>query len=120
MSIYIRLESKFKCEYFTQTINLYFQCTGEAMYVDDLPEYPDQLYGAFVKSTVANATVQTIDTTEAMVGMMLMMLLVVLIMLMTTMTTTIISKLSIPKYVHIQHHCVFLYEYALRVPVSSR
>ncbi|XP_060599195.1 uncharacterized protein LOC132752826 [Ruditapes philippinarum] len=42
------------------------QCTGEAEYTDDLPAYPGQLHAAFVTSTQANATVQSIDTADAL------------------------------------------------------
>ncbi|KAK3581554.1 hypothetical protein CHS0354_031894 [Potamilus streckersoni] len=42
------------------------QVTGEAVYIDDLPAYPNQLYAAFFISTVGNAKIQSIDTSGAM------------------------------------------------------
>lgn len=43
------------------------QATGEAVYMDDIPAYPDQLEAAFVLSTVGNAKLGTIDASEALV-----------------------------------------------------
>ncbi|KAL3841843.1 hypothetical protein ACJMK2_019942 [Sinanodonta woodiana] len=42
------------------------QVTGEAVYIDDMPTYPNQLYAAFFISTVGNAKIQSIDTSAAM------------------------------------------------------
>ncbi|KAK3581553.1 hypothetical protein CHS0354_031893 [Potamilus streckersoni] len=42
------------------------QVTGEAVYIDDIPAYPNQLYAAFFVSTVGNAKIQGIDTSGAM------------------------------------------------------
>ena len=53
--------------YFFLLTNLYFQCTGEAEYTDDVPPQPGQLYGSFVKSSQGNAKIQHMDTSAAMV-----------------------------------------------------
>nr|BAS67018.1 aldehyde oxidase [Penaeus japonicus]BBC28100.1 aldehyde oxidase [Penaeus japonicus] len=42
------------------------QISGEAVYLDDVPALPNELHGAFVQSTEANARISSIDTTEAM------------------------------------------------------
>ncbi|XP_045620965.1 LOW QUALITY PROTEIN: uncharacterized protein [Procambarus clarkii] len=42
------------------------QISGEAVYLDDVPLLHNELHGAFVQSTVANAKVKSIDTSEAL------------------------------------------------------
>ena len=42
------------------------QCTGEAIYVNDIPEIPGELHAAFVYSTIANCDLDTVDPTEAL------------------------------------------------------
>lgn len=42
--------------------------SGEAEYVNDIPPRPDELYGAFVLSTVAKADLVSIDPSEALVS----------------------------------------------------
>lgn len=42
------------------------QCTGEAIYTDDIPTCPDELHAAFVYSTVANCELDTVDISDAM------------------------------------------------------
>ncbi|XP_060068194.1 uncharacterized protein LOC132548355 isoform X2 [Ylistrum balloti] len=42
------------------------QTSGKAMYINDLPSKPQELHAAFVCSTVANATLQSMDATEAL------------------------------------------------------
>ena len=46
---------------------LYLQACGEAVYIDDIPEFPGQLEAAFVLSTVGNAKLASIDASEALV-----------------------------------------------------
>ncbi|XP_076048889.1 uncharacterized protein LOC143029787 [Oratosquilla oratoria] len=41
------------------------QCTGEAEYVDDMPELPGELHAAFVLSKQANATLDIVDPSQA-------------------------------------------------------
>lgn len=48
-------------------IEAYAQCSGEAKYVNDFPEMPGQLYGAFVLSTKANVDLMGFDPDEALV-----------------------------------------------------
>jgi xanthine dehydrogenase molybdopterin-binding subunit B len=43
-----------------------WQTAGEAEYVGDIPERKDELHGAFVLTSRANATVVSIDTTRAL------------------------------------------------------
>ena len=40
---------------------------GEAKYIDDIPVRVDELYGAFVLSTVANCVLDKIDASTALV-----------------------------------------------------
>ena len=42
------------------------QCTGEAIYINDIPEIPGELHAAFVYSTMANCELDTVDPTEAL------------------------------------------------------
>ena len=42
------------------------QCTGEAIYINDIPEIPGELHAAFVYSTIANCDLDTVDPTEAL------------------------------------------------------
>ncbi|KAL3270337.1 hypothetical protein HHI36_009385 [Cryptolaemus montrouzieri] len=42
------------------------QATGEAIYCDDMPQFPNELYMAFVLSTEANAFITAIDFSEAL------------------------------------------------------
>ena len=42
------------------------QCTGEAVYVDDMPSPPKTLHGAFVLSSRPNGKILNIDATEAL------------------------------------------------------
>lgn len=44
------------------------QCTGEAEYVDDIPTLPNELYAAFVLSTVGNCEIDAVDPSEALVN----------------------------------------------------
>ena len=41
------------------------QATGEAIYVDDMPSYKDELYAAIVDSTRPHAEIVSIDISEA-------------------------------------------------------
>ena len=41
------------------------QATGEAIYVDDMPIYRDELYAAIVDSTRPHAEIVSIDISEA-------------------------------------------------------
>ena len=41
------------------------QATGEAVYVDDMPSYKDELYAAIVDSERPHAEIVNIDTSEA-------------------------------------------------------
>ena len=43
------------------------QCTGEAIYTNDIPILPSEVHAAFVYSTMANCELDIVDTTEAMV-----------------------------------------------------
>jgi len=45
----------------------FLQVTGEAMFVDDAPPVPGQLYASLVLSKVGNATIQSIDQRPALV-----------------------------------------------------
>lgn len=42
------------------------QATGEAVYVDDMPTFSNELYAAFVLSTQAHAFISNIDESEAL------------------------------------------------------
>ncbi|ODN02750.1 putative aldehyde oxidase 1 [Orchesella cincta] len=42
------------------------QASGEAEYTGDMPIHPNELFGAFVLSTVANGTIKDIDASEAL------------------------------------------------------
>ncbi|XP_072940941.1 xanthine dehydrogenase-like [Epargyreus clarus] len=42
------------------------QCAGEAVYSDDIPAIKDEVFAAFVLSTVPKADIQSIDATEAL------------------------------------------------------
>lgn len=42
------------------------QCTGEAQYLDDIPHYPTELYGAIVFSTKPHAKLVSVDPSEAL------------------------------------------------------
>jgi xanthine dehydrogenase/oxidase len=44
------------------------QCTGEAVYVNDLPIVPGELCAAFVSSTVANCELDSVDPSDALVS----------------------------------------------------
>mgnify|MGYP000380034625 FL=1 len=44
----------------------FWQASGEAVFVDDVPERSDTLYGAYVLSTKAKATVDAVDTSAAL------------------------------------------------------
>ena len=44
------------------------QCTGEAIYTNDIPILPSEVHAAFVYSTIANCELDVVDTTEAMVS----------------------------------------------------
>ncbi|OXA39833.1 Benzaldehyde dehydrogenase (NAD(+)) [Folsomia candida] len=43
------------------------QTSGEAEYIADLPTLPNELFGAFLLSKAANATLRSIDATQALV-----------------------------------------------------
>ena len=43
-----------------------WQTAGEAEYIGDIPERKDELHGAFVLSSLANATVVRVDSTKAL------------------------------------------------------
>lgn len=47
-------------------LNAYAQTTGETRYVGDLRGDLNQLHAVFVKSTVASATIESIDSTDAL------------------------------------------------------
>ncbi|XP_068204134.1 uncharacterized protein [Palaemon carinicauda] len=42
------------------------QISGEALYMDDIPYLPNELHGAFVQTTVANAKIKSIDSADAL------------------------------------------------------
>ncbi len=42
------------------------QATGEAVYIDDMPLFHNELFGAFVFSTVAHANITAIDFSAAL------------------------------------------------------
>lgn len=42
------------------------QISGEAVYMDDVPYLPNELHGAFVQTTVANAKIKSVDSSEAL------------------------------------------------------
>ncbi|CAB3227915.1 unnamed protein product [Arctia plantaginis] len=42
------------------------QCAGEAMYTDDIPTFPKEVYAAFVLSTIGKGHISSIDATEAL------------------------------------------------------
>ncbi|CAH2233047.1 jg18398 [Pararge aegeria aegeria] len=42
------------------------QCAGEAKYAEDIPKLPNEVFAAFVLSTVALGTIASIDATEAL------------------------------------------------------
>ncbi|XP_026741864.1 xanthine dehydrogenase-like [Trichoplusia ni] len=42
------------------------QCAGEAMYTDDIPPFPNEVYAAFVLSTIGKGQISSIDATEAL------------------------------------------------------
>ena len=44
------------------------QCTGEAQYVNDIPVQKDELFAAFVLTTVANCDLGVVDVSAAMVS----------------------------------------------------
>ena len=44
------------------------QASGEAEYVNDIPKYKNELYGSLVLTTVANATIDSIDPAPALVS----------------------------------------------------
>lgn len=44
------------------------QCAGEAKYAEDLPSLPKEVFAAFVLSTVAVGTIESIDACEALVS----------------------------------------------------
>lgn len=50
--------------------NLFYQlqCSGEAKYAEDIPNLPNEVYGAFVLSTVALGTIASIDASAALVS----------------------------------------------------
>ncbi|XP_049839222.1 uncharacterized protein LOC126284382 [Schistocerca gregaria] len=43
-----------------------FQCSGEAMYVNDLPTMPGELYCAFVVTSIANGHIRDTDPSDAL------------------------------------------------------
>jgi xanthine dehydrogenase/oxidase len=43
------------------------QTTGEAQYTNDIPHFDKELFAAFVHTTVANATLKSVDASEALV-----------------------------------------------------
>ncbi|KAJ3128358.1 hypothetical protein HK098_004605 [Nowakowskiella sp. JEL0407] len=42
------------------------QVTGEALYIDDIPKYANELYGSFVMSSEAHAKILNVDYSEAL------------------------------------------------------
>lgn len=50
----------------TAKLNAIPQTTGETKYAADLRGELNQLYAAFIKSTVGNATIENIDSSEAL------------------------------------------------------
>lgn len=44
------------------------QTTGEAEFVNDIPWRANELHGAFVSSTVGNATIASVDPSAALVS----------------------------------------------------
>ena len=51
-----------------QKIEADVQCTGEAQFMNDLPNLPGELYGAFVLAEKSNFTIKSIDAAYALVG----------------------------------------------------
>ncbi|CAB3227920.1 unnamed protein product [Arctia plantaginis] len=49
-----------------QKVEGLYQSAGEAIYTDDMPKFPNEVFGAFVLSTVATGTIVNIDATNAM------------------------------------------------------
>lgn len=47
-------------------MSAYKQATGEAIYIDDMPKWENELYLALVLSTKAHAKILSVDTTEAL------------------------------------------------------
>lgn len=44
------------------------QCAGEAQYTEDMPSLPNEVFAAFVLTTVALGTITKIDPTAALVS----------------------------------------------------
>jgi xanthine dehydrogenase/oxidase len=44
------------------------QASGEAEYINDIPLYPNEVRGAFIISTQANAKLISVDTSAALVS----------------------------------------------------
>lgn len=59
-------EEKFPLTMPTAKLNAIPQTTGETKYAADLRGEMNQLYAAFIKSTVGNATIENIDSSEAL------------------------------------------------------
>lgn len=49
-------------------ILLQIQCAGEAQYTDDIATMANEVFGAFVLSTVALGTIIKMDATDALVS----------------------------------------------------
>lgn len=44
------------------------QCTGDAKYINDMPYMPNEVWGAFVCSSEASATIVNINTSNVLVS----------------------------------------------------
>ena len=47
---------------------LCFSRTGEAEFADDIPMLPNELHGAFVQTSFANAKIDSVDASKALVS----------------------------------------------------
>ena len=59
------------CVYFSTSSVILFSClsrTGEAEFADDIPMLPNELHGAFVQTSFANAKIDSVDASKALVS----------------------------------------------------
>ena len=52
--------------FFSQKIEGKMQCTGEAEYIADFPQYPHELQAAFVLSEKGNCEIEKVDPSAAL------------------------------------------------------
>ena len=50
-------------------IVLYTQASGEAVYVNDIPKFQNELFGAFTLADVSSATIESLEASEALVSL---------------------------------------------------